>query len=368
MYVLFLDENFNTFENIDSFKSFIWVERYIGYGKCELYIPTNDISLSLVDKIKNNHLNGKDIYIYYDKSESMMVAESFNIKYNFEGLSYITIEGRSLESILIRRVIWNQTVLRGKLQGQIKKLLDQNVISPTEPERKINNFVFVESTDPDIIDLTISAQFTGDNLYEAILSICKRFDIGFKITLSEDKNLEFRLYKGEDRSYNQEKNPYVIFSKRFDNLLRTEYVNDIEPLKNVALVAGEDEGSNRRTISIERIGYYGDGTGLSRRELYVDARDIQSETENGDKIPDNEYFDMLIERGNEYLYENLYLKNFDGEVETRNTYVYGKDFYKGDIVQIVTENNIEARVRVDEYIYSEDITGASSYPTFTIIE
>ena len=88
------------------------------------------------------------------------------------------------------------------------------------------------------------------------------------MVLNSSNVFEFSLYAGLDHSYQQTTNPYVIFSPEFNNIITSTYTEDDIPFKNVALVAGVGEGDERVTISV------GSASGLDRRELYVDARDI----------------------------------------------------------------------------------------------
>ena len=178
----------------------------------------------------------------------------------------VTITGRSLESLLSRRIVWTQTLLDGSVQDCIKKLLDENVISPKDVNRKIPNFVFETSVEKAVTEPKITAQFTGDNLYDVISEICRLTGLGFKVTLNDKKQFVFKLYAGADRTYAQTENPYVVFSPKFENIANSNYLESKKEYKNVALVAGEGEGAERKTTSV------GEGSGLERRELFVDAR------------------------------------------------------------------------------------------------
>lgn len=131
-------------------------------------------------------------------------------------------------------------------------------------------------------------------------------------------------------------------------------------LKNVTLVAGEDSGTSRRTRIV------GSGSGLARRELYTDARDIQSEVDGG-KLTDAQYNALLDQRGSEKLAEHVYTKVFTGEIEATKTFVYDRDFFKGDVVQIVNEYGMESKVRVSEVVRVQDTNGYSMYPTFQVV-
>lgn len=73
-------------------------------------------------------------------------------------------------------------------------------------------------------------------------------------------------------------------------------------------------------------------------------------------------------RGLEKLSSCLLTKTFEGQIEAARTFVYGRDFYKGDVVQIVNEYGIESKVRVTEIVRVQDAAGYEMYPTFSVVE
>ena len=222
------------------------------------------------------------------ESEHVMIVEKIQITSDTEDGNHVTVTGRSLESILDRRIVWGQKLLSGNLQNGIKTLLNENVISPSDSNRKISNFIFKESTDSAITKLKLEAQYTGDNLYDVIQKICEEQGIGFKITLNDEKQFVFELYAGSDRSYDQTENPYVIFSPKFENIINSNYIESKASLKTVTLVGGEGEGAGRRYTTV------GGGSGLNRRELFTDARDISSNVGSDDALTDAEYMAYLV--------------------------------------------------------------------------
>lgn len=344
------------FENIfvlDSYNSLIWTDRYNSYGDFEIYTNMN---ISLLEYLK------QDYYIRRYDSEYVMIIEKILIKSDVEEGDKLTVSGRSLESILDRRIIWGQKTVTGNLQDAIETLLNENIISPSKPERKIDNFIFEESTDEIITSLTIDAQYIGDNLYDVIKKICEERSIGFKITLNDNNQFVFKLYSGVDRSYEQTDNPYVVFSPSFDNLLSTNYMESKSSYKNVSLVGGEGEGSARKFTAV------GNSSGMDRRELFSDASSISSEQEDGTTLSDAEYTYLLRQKGKEDLAENAVVVSMDGEAETQIMFKYGEDFYNGDIVQVIDAYGHDVRARVYEIVTSEDENGFSVYPTFTMIE
>lgn len=346
-----LNKNFQAISVIDLFESFIWTDRYQKIGDFELYTGVDSDLLKYAED--GNYLVSND-------SEHVMIVESRTIETDSEDGNHIKIVGNSLESILKRRIVWVQTTINGNLQDGVKKLLDDAFINPSIPERKIDNFVFKYSTDPAITELKIIAQFTGDEVYEAIKSMCDPYDVGFKITLNDKNQFEFELYKGVDRSYNQMTNPYVIFSPNFDNIVDSNYLESSANYKNVTLIGGEGEGTDRI------FAVTGEGSGLDRRELFTDARDLS--TKNGkETISESEYQSQLIERGKSKLAENKKELSFDGQVEAIEPFAYGKDFFMGDVVQLENEYGFGVTARVTEFIRSYSASGIKCYPTFTAI-
>lgn len=354
-----LDRDFNRVGILDRFESLLWTERFMSYGDFEIYTA---VTLENVTKLQEGY------YLQDNTSEQVMIIEDIEINANSDVGNHLIVTGRSLESILDRRIVWVQTILDGYLQGQVEKLLNQNAINPDDPNRKIPGLIFKQSTDERITSLKVSIQFTGDNLYDAIKVICDTAGIGFRITLNEDNQFVFELYMGEDRSYDQMKNPYVIFSPNFDNLINSNYLQSKKTLKTVTLVAGEEQGTARRTTTV----YPGEDTattnvGLDRRELYTDARDISSTVEDR-TLTNDEYTALLVQRGTEKLAENVEIKTFEGQIESRTMFVYGKDYFRGDIVQVSNEYGIDARSRISEVIHSESTEGVDVYPTFELLE
>lgn len=355
MEFLVLNTNFEAVAILDVFESFIWTDRYSKCGDFEIYTSSDR---QIIKTLKD------DFYIWTEDSEHVMIIENRKIITDVEEGNKFLVSGRSLESVLDRRIVWNQILLDGYLQGQIKRLLTENVINPSDPNRKISNFIFEETDDPYILSLKVQVQYTGDNLYEAVCKLCDAVNIGFKVTLNDDNQFVFKLYSGVDRSYDQEKNPYVVFSPSFENIIDSNYYESKASYKNVGLVAGEGEGSARRTVTV------GETTSkeLSRRELYIDARDISSTTSSGGTIPAASYDNLLRQRGDERLKENKIIQAFDGQVESTQMYRYGEHYYMGDVVQLENEYGLGSKVRVTEFIRSVDKDGIDSYPTFEVIE
>ena len=358
MELFLLDSNMDAVGIIDDYISIVWTpRRYNEAGDFEMVVPAS------AEKINDLQL-GRYLYST-DDNDVLMVIETVEIETDIEDGDKLKVTGRSIESVLDRRIIWSQTILSGNLQNGVKKLLTDAIINPSIADRRISNFIFEDSTDSRITGLTLDAQFTGDDLYEAISGICKQVKIGFKISVDLDtKTLTFKLYVGDDRSYNQDTYPFVIFSPKFDNIISTDYLESTTTLKTVTLVAGEGEGSARKTTIVESS--EGAGSGLDRREMFSDRRDLSTTTQSG-TLSNAEYMKQLTTAGEEDLAENKKTKAFEGEVESTVMFKYGVDFFIGDIVQIENQYGMEGTARVIEVVKSYDTSGYTCLPTFEAI-
>lgn len=346
MDIYVLDASFKKIGIIDYCASVIWTTRYCKAGDFELYLPATEEALRL---LKVNHA-----LIRADKPESLMIISSIRITTDEEAGDYLTVSGQSSEGIIAKRIVWKQTNLSGLVVDCVRKLLNENVISPTLAARKIPGIEMGKCCE---CNISLTKQITGDNLLDAIMEILSTYHLGFKFIFTDGK-LQFCIYSGADRSTSQKILPRVEFSPEFDNLLGSEYSADISEYKNIALVAGEGEGINRKTFTV------GEASGLDRIELFVDARDISSDTDDGTLTID-QYNALLKAKGDESLSETLVQQSFEGTIETEINYTFGVDYDLGDIVQVTNEYGISAAARITEVIESWDENGYSCIPTFS---
>lgn len=348
-YFTILDKDFKKVANFSKYESLIWKDVYNGYGDFEIYTDVSKLNTFI-----------QDYYITSRDSDEVMIIEDLQIKTDPELGNKLIITGRSLESILDRRILLAQKNYDGNFQTSIQNLLNENIISPSDTSRAIPNFIFQTSADARITALTLKIQLTlGENLYDIIYTLCEVNNLGFKITLNDNNQLVFSLYMGNDRSYSQEVNPYVVFSPKTKNLLNSNYIESIKTLKTFVLVGGEGEGTARKikTVAVEA----GAGTGFGRREMFADAADISS---NDGAIVDATYLPLLEQRGKETLAENIETVSFEGQINFDVTYKINIDYFLGDTVQIRNEYGLESRSRIIELVHSHSVTGKSIFPTF----
>lgn len=398
MDIKILDTDFKMVGVIDSYISFIWTDRYDEAGDFVLILPMDTPSLDLLQP---------DYYLSIDDSEHMMIIEDMKVTTDVEDGKTMKVIGSSLEKLLDRRIIWEKTVFKQTyeddndtvgvkplLQDAIAQILQDNIIYPISKSynydtkeydesfyaaRQISNFKYVLSDDTKIKEMTIEAQYRGESIYEVISSLCKEHEIGFKITLNDDYQFVFQLYRGAERTYDQFENPYVVFSPANDNLFNSTYYRVTSTLKNVALVLGEqieDDDPQTEEEEKENDDYkayrspviVGMEAGLTRREIFTDASDVEIEEDDDTTLTVAQYRAHLKQKGIDTLIEKLDYEAFEGEVEATQMYKYNEDFFMGDRVQLEDEYGHEGKAYISEFIISHDTSGMNMYPTFITIQ
>ena len=279
--VLVLNHSLEVVGIIDTYKSLIWANRYNEVGDCELYVPA---STELLNVLKKTY--------YLARLDDDMVCQIRYIELttNAEEGNYIIVKGIDTKGWLDQRVVWNTISSRGLAETFIRNMVDGALGSAAASERQMvddnGNLIFGLAAAAGFTEV-LTIQVSYSNIGEKVREICNKFGWGYKTVRSSGKML-FELFKGADRSGT------VIFSDEFENLSATSYVEDDTNLGNVALVAGEGQGSARKRITT------GDAESIDRFELYVDAKDI-SATITYEELTDN-FSGSVVSSGGGYVY------------------------------------------------------------------
>lgn len=346
MDLIISDSEFNGIGIIDDASSVIWTKRYYECGDFEIYIRANAI---LAEMLREGH------FVTRQDDDAIGIIEGVQLTTSVEDGDYIIVTGIMMDGITNRRVVNAQTVINGTVEAGIRKLITNNCID----SRPFPNFRLDENTAG--ITERHRAQYTGTNLYEAITEICKAHGVGNRVILGADGAFVYQLYRGIDRSEDQDENPHVTFSGEFDNLASAEYALNMAEYRNFAYVAGEGEGRARKIATVSD----GAPTGYALREIWVDARDMSS---NDGEIEESEYMEQLATRGVEKMAEANKDESFSGEIVNAYTYIYGVDYALGDIVTVKDEYGHVKNTRIVEVIEAEDATGRTIIPKFEGVE
>ena len=286
------------------------------------------------------------------------VVESIH-KYTEEqsGLPMMEVSGRFVtDSYLSRRIIWGNALLKDTPANIIHALVKGNAIACSDTTRRFGPSVWSSMT----LESSIPshAAITYCNSYGNLWDEVKKLDLEYGL------NTEFRYYNngtitaifgiisgGYDRTTS------VNLSTDLGFLTNSDYLWDSTDYCNTALVAGEGEGADRIKASI----IPASAIQRQRRELYVDARDLQKNSASSeDPMSDADYEAALLQCGNKKLLDYPLYESYECSLQiTREEgYVFGKDYNLGDIVTLTDSTlKVQVQARVKEHLISEDKDG-----------
>lgn len=355
------DGTFDNLGEINQFSSLMWSDSYDEYSNFELWAPMTDENIELI-KIGN---------IIWLGGENAAMIEIIKPQTDENGQSKLNAKGRTLEMLLTTRVLWGDSYTKsGYASNVIYDIVNKNCINTTDANRKIP---FLEMSPDTSLGEQITFQKTGGSVYDSVYNIASSNGLGFKVVFKPyDKKLLFVVYKGVDRTDSQSIVDPVILSTELEDILESTYYSNSQDYKSVALVAGEGEDTARKKVVAGLV----TSSGFGRRELYVDARDLQSTYLDGSgtqqQMSTEDYEKVLLQRGSEKLSENKVVESFEAKVRVigDTQYKYEVDYEEGDKVTIIDEVlgvKVSAEITYVEEVfngdYSIELTFGYSYPT-----
>ena len=321
---------------------------------CYVYSPSPLSLIGVVDKISDQYFEdayadaGKfafwcpmkyrgflveDNIVWFGDTKAGIV-ESVSLDKTSDGHKRLQVTGHTAEIYLDRRTVYPTFIGSGYAGKVICDLVSDNLVQPDDQDRCIETVDLVYPSSN--LGPSISYQQTGGNLLDEVSALCQANSLDFHLRFDPDTpQFVFEVFAVTNRSSSQQVVTPVKISSSLDDILSSNYFSSVEVWKNCAYIAGEGEGSERKYATLKTV------SGVSsyqRRELFVDARDIQSE--DGESIiPDADYIKMLLQRGSEKL--TKYNKTQEFQATIRNnprSYVYGVDFFLGDTVTVIDED------------------------------
>lgn len=229
-----------------------------------------------------------------------------------------TVRGKFAKYLLSRRVIYPTADLTGNAERLLRLLVKDRLGIPSRPLS--GRILFGED---------LNEQKTGGSLLDWALEIAKRYSFSFDIEYDFDsEKLELVVWKGKNRSRSQSSENWIEFSAEWENLAEFSAQRSDREYKNVAIVAGMGKGANRICTVVDICPDSED-----RRELWVDAKDIQKEEETTDA----EYVHLLTKRGLAKLAEHRISEEFSA-VSENSFFSYPDDYDLGDTVTVSDRN------------------------------
>lgn len=408
MQIYILNTQFEIVQLIDRYVSFIWTDRYNSAGDFELYMPDNEYTSEYIK-------TGNYVYVKNNKHEYMII-ENIKTEYNVSS-QFIIVTGRSLSSILDRRVVLGLRYInnfeeddetpRLNLGQVIETIVDENIIHPenssigtdedanpdlksywlyNKTNRKIENFVFdtINNTnDPNNRIRTIipkNLQFQGDNIYSLVESLCQKYYIGFRVYYLDGK-FHLYLYDGLFRTSDQSTNEVVIFSPYYDTLYDLSSVENSSVIRNVIIGAGNDSNEELERIYgvTDRFGSnlltkQSSYSGLGLKESYVTCESVKRELTDdyGNTIEvsgdeDDNYRQRIIRKASEALCKsNKSAQTFEGNIDSTIIFKLGDDYDLGDVCEMQDWHKQSNKIRVTEVIKCQDSSGYKIYPSLDL--
>ncbi|MGE7365701.1 siphovirus ReqiPepy6 Gp37-like family protein [Desemzia incerta] len=297
--------NYESVEIIDTFKTLSETLNWFTANEFTLTLPLDKNIVKLI--VPDTCLLIDGTYYYVDRATS-------------DGREELMISGSSLAQKADNRIIltnWNQQAKPEKIAYD---LINSYVVGGSNPI----SFLTL-STLSEFSVSSVRYQKSYGNVMEEIATLAETYGFGFvekpKTFYKPSSMITFS--KGKDVSKN------VEFSVENENLLDESYENNNFDEATVAYVFGEGEGSARKMVVVN------DGIkGINRKEIYVDAKDLQKETD-GVIYTDAQYLELLRERGKEKLAEQQKILQLAGSINTRDSlFKYGVDYQLGDRVSV----------------------------------
>jgi hypothetical protein len=350
------DINFHRLGIINDYSYAQYINNAYSVGSFNLKCDASAENIDLIKKDRILWLEGNVAgliqYIYKESEESTTVE----------------VKGNLIGIILNWRYIYPVISLSDKpINKVMEKYVSESCINNSDSKR---NFSFLELAESDFELEKISKDVTGDTVEEALEDVISTdgfdkmasFFVGF---YPRKKKFIFEIKRGKDRTKgNIEGNKTVLFSQDLKNIIKSEYTLNTEDFRNIALVAGEspdgdDAETNRKTLIVLSDEDSEEPSGFDRRELYVDARDLQSESTddegNTTTISDSEYNAKLKTRGLEKLGDCLEVESYEGEIrnDSETVFHYNQDYFLGDKVDII---DTDLKLRIQAIVTGVTIT------------
>lgn len=281
---------------ISNYESLFFVRSFSGIGDLELRINRYKSYTETLQK-------GNVIVVGNDKHKAYIILHK-EIELNQDGK---VSENWLIKALELKAVVGQRITLppshtaydsrQASAESVMKHYVNRNVISPTDANRKISQLILASDSNR---GSTVSWQSRFKNVAEELAEISLVSGTGWNVRVDYAlKKWVFDSLEGNNRSVNQIINSPVIFSPQFENVQDMQYVDSDLNYRNTAYIAGQGEGIERRVVEL------GQATGLARKEIFVDARDIAEETEDEVPVlrPPAEVIDDLMNRGEQKLAE-----------------------------------------------------------------
>lgn len=339
-----LDENFKKIDILRKYDFAQVTHKFRGIGDFTINARMVEENLYLLD-------DTKEFYVLFDNKT---VGKAEHIKKDSENEygEIIEITGRLSNLLFTKRVIAGTLKFKGNTAGFVREVIYNEIIRDSNSNRFVNiNLTYDNKDYLDKICSPYEKQVTGNYIWNNIEPVLQQDSLGLyfipvvktehEVNGTKTNISEWNLIisAGVDRrKKNEMGNIPVIFSESLSNIERASYDLDNKRYCNVAYVAGEGEENNRKWYEVYKSEENKQNEkGWKRSELWIDARDIQSESSEGN-LTEEQYKQLIKQRAEEKFKENTKVKEYTSTLaKVDKKYKYGKDYFLGDWCTIIDE-------------------------------
>ena len=341
--IRFYNEEREFIGEIDNFTSAVYVRRWETFGNFEIHFTEDRPDLFVPGyyiMINNDRYRNGIIQYYKNDSDG----------YEPKSLKDIVIKGFSLLYLLYWRLteppatnngywVWNNK----PVEDIMCDLVNEQVVHPADPARTAKEMRVLQSQHRGI-KITFQSRFKY--LTDELFELSRQSGLGPVIWLDTDsKQFVFEVLEGKDCTHRIDNPNSYIFSKGSGKVTKRTYTYSCEGEKNMAYIGGQGDGDEREVVKINA-----HLTGLQRKEMFIDARDIaEGET------------DSLLDRGKLKLSAAAATVSYVFDADTQD---YGRSWDLGDLATYVDENGFVEDNRITQVreVYENSVLKIA--PTF----
>ncbi|CEG28071.1 siphovirus ReqiPepy6 Gp37-like family protein [Bacillus sp. B-jedd] len=338
-----INPNFELLAEIDDYESLMFTRSWHGIGQLELKINRYKKHTEHLTRGNIIRIGPKKAFIIRHREigldEKGRITENWVIK----GLALKSITGQRITLPPLHTAYDNR---QSNAETVMKHYVKNNLTNAIDTSRNYSDLMIAQNLNR---GPSVSWQSRFKNLAEELADISMVSGLGWDI------NLDFHAKKwildcsaGRNLTAGQDFLPPVIFSPQFDAIKELQYSDSDLDYKNIAYVAGQGEGVDRRVIIL------GNAKGLARHEVFIDARDVEEVDENENPIPESQIVQALTDRGYQKMQEFLQEEYLEGQILTHSPFKYEVDYDLGDIVTVQNKSwgvTLDARITEIQEIY-----------------
>jgi hypothetical protein len=325
----------------DNYSSLQFTRKYHEYGQFELHINRYMHDADKFDKgtliMLNKETNKAGIILHKEIALDQNGKATENWK-----LTGVTLQGIMMRRVTVPPADTGYDRKSGDAETVMKHYVERNFINPDDPKRKIPQLEIAPNLHR---GSHVEWESRYKRLSDELANISKLSGLGWTIYVDMvKKKWIFDVVEGRNLTQEQQEHSPVFFSPEFGTVKSQQFTDSSLNYRNFGYVGGQGEGEEREIVTV------GEAEGFNRIETFIDARDVDTETDEGSNG------ESLIERGQRKLDEmqtELYL---EAEIltpitkETRNhnpnstvkmiatPFEYEKDFDLGDNVPVLNKS------------------------------